>query len=136
MNWIGGTGHISTSTYNPAPPDTVIECLEQTMSCMRCEGMQAVAQSPITRMAVAHADFEAVHPFSGGNGRVGRLLLLLMMMAAEGGVPHRYLGNGIFLMDCAQSNRRRRFRLMSTAMSPSRLMPVVCPIWTIALKLP
>lgn len=86
VNWIGGTGHISTSTYNPTPPDMVIECLEQTMAYMRCEGMQAVTQSPITRMAVAHAHFEAVHPFSDGNGRVGRLLLP-MMMAAEGGVP-------------------------------------------------
>lgn len=50
---------------------------------MRCDGMQAVTQSPITRMAVAHAHFEAVHPFSDGNGRIGRLLLSIMM-AAEG----------------------------------------------------
>ncbi|MFD2781165.1 Fic family protein [Novosphingobium pokkalii] len=79
-------GHISTSTYNPAPPDRAPACLEQTMAYMRCEGMQAVSQSLITRMAVAHAHFEAVHPFADGNGRVGRLLLPLMM-AAEGQVP-------------------------------------------------
>lgn len=86
VNWIGGTGHISTSTYNPAPPDQVIACIEQTAAYMRCEGMQALTQSLITRMAVAHAHFEAVHPFIDGNGRVGRLLLP-MMMAAEGYVP-------------------------------------------------
>ncbi|CAH0496379.1 Fic family protein [Novosphingobium sp. CECT 9465] len=86
VNWIGGTGHISTSTYNPAPPDCAAACLEQTMAYMRCEGMQGVSQSLITRMAVAHAHFEAVHPFADGNGRVGRLLLPLMM-AAEGQVP-------------------------------------------------
>lgn len=86
VNWIGGTGHIANSTYNPAPPDKVIACLEQTTAYMRCEGMQAMTQSLITRMAVAHAHFEAVHPFSDGNGRVGRLLLP-MMMAAEGHVP-------------------------------------------------
>lgn len=86
VNWIGGTGHIATSTYNPAPPDQVSACLEQTMAYMRCEGMQALTQSLITRMAVAHAHFEAIHPFSDGNGRVGRLLLP-MMMAAEGYVP-------------------------------------------------
>ena len=84
--WIGGTGHIATSTYNPAPPDHVRACLEQTAAYMRCEGMQAMTQSLITRMAVAHAHFEAVHPFRDGNGRVGRLLLP-MMMAAEGQVP-------------------------------------------------
>jgi len=86
VNWIGGTGHISTSTYNPAPPDRVALCLEQNAAYMRCEGMQAMTQSLITRMAVAHAHFESVHPFSDGNGRVGRLLLP-MMMAAEGHVP-------------------------------------------------
>lgn len=86
VNWIGGPGHISLSTYNPAPPDRALACLEETASYMRCEGMQAMTQSLITRMAVAHAHFEAVHPFSDGNGRVGRLLLP-MMMAAEGHVP-------------------------------------------------
>lgn len=84
--WIGGTGHISTSTYNPAPPEQVGACLDDTAAYMRCEGMQAMTQSLITRMAIAHAHFEAVHPFRDGNGRVGRLLLP-MMMAAEGQVP-------------------------------------------------
>jgi Fic family protein len=45
-----------------------------------------MTQSLITRMALAHAHFEAVHPFRDGNGRVGRLLLPLMM-AAEGHTP-------------------------------------------------
>ncbi|SFV17340.1 Fic/DOC family protein [Bradyrhizobium arachidis] len=45
-----------------------------------------MTQGFITRMAIAHAHFEAVHPFRDGNGRVGRLLLPLMM-AAEKHVP-------------------------------------------------
>jgi Fic family protein len=56
------------------------------MKYMRCEGMQAMYQSFIVRVPVAHAHFEAVHPFRDGNGRVGRLLLPLMM-AAEGMIP-------------------------------------------------
>ena len=56
------------------------------MRYMRCEGMQAQNQSLIVRMAIAHSHFEAVHPFRDGNGRVGRLLLPLMM-AAEGQTP-------------------------------------------------
>ena len=56
------------------------------MKYMRCEGMQAMCQSFIVRMAVAHAHFEAVHSFRDGNGRVGRLLLPLTM-AAEGMMP-------------------------------------------------
>lgn len=84
--WIGGGG-IAYSTYNPTPPEDIAGCLEEAMDYMRCEGMQAVQQDLIVRMAVAHAHFEAVHPFRDGNGRVGRLLLPLMMMAAEGHVP-------------------------------------------------
>jgi Fic family protein len=83
--WIGGPD-IAYSTYNPAPPQDVAATLEDTMDYMRCEGMQAVKQDLVVRMAIAHAHFEAVHPFRDGNGRVGRLLLPLMM-AADGRVP-------------------------------------------------
>lgn len=81
--WIGGGGNIAYSTYNPAPPDDIIACLEETMDYMRCEGMQAMTQPLILRMAIAHSHFEAVHPFRDGNGRVGRLLLPLMMVAED-----------------------------------------------------
>jgi Fic family protein len=84
--WIGGVRDIAYSTYNPPPPDAVGSSLADTMTYMRCEGMQSVTQSLVMRMAIAHAHFEAVHPFRDGNGRVGRLLLPLMM-AAEGHVP-------------------------------------------------
>ena len=83
--WIGGVG-ISTSTYNPAPPDEIARTLDQSMAYLRCEDMQTTTQHIVTRMAIAHAHFEAVHPFRDGNGRVGRLLLPLMM-AADGQPP-------------------------------------------------
>ena len=83
--WIGA-GDIAYSTYNPAPPEDIPATLEGSMSYMRCEGLQLTQQSLIVRMAIAHAHFEAVHPFQDGNGRVGRLLLPLMM-AAEGHMP-------------------------------------------------
>ncbi|MEI9915538.1 MAG: Fic/DOC family N-terminal domain-containing protein [Methylovirgula sp.] len=83
--WIGG-GNIAYSTYNPAPPGEIAACLEQTMDYMRSEGMQQQTQSLIARMAITHSHFEAVHPFLDGNGRVGRLMLPLMM-AAEGHMP-------------------------------------------------
>jgi Fic family protein len=84
--WIGGVRDIAYSTYNPAPPDAVPGCLDDTLSYLRGEGMQVMTQSLVTRMAVAHAHFEAVHPFLDGNGRTGRILLPLMM-AADGQPP-------------------------------------------------
>ncbi|MGB8347682.1 MAG: Fic family protein [Ktedonobacteraceae bacterium] len=43
-------------------------------------GDDALRYDPVTRAAIAHHDFEALHPFTDGNGRVGRLLLNLMLM--------------------------------------------------------
>ena len=84
--WIGGHGDIAYSTYNPTPPEDILLCLEESMAYMRSDDMQIMTQNLIMRMAIAHAHFEAVHPFRDGNGRVGRLLMPLMM-AAEGGIP-------------------------------------------------
>lgn len=84
--WIGGVSNIAYSTFNPPPPAEVPECLELVIDYLRCQGMQSMTQGILTRMAIAHAQFEAIHPFRDGNGRVGRLLLPLMM-AAEGRTP-------------------------------------------------
>jgi len=84
--WIGGLRNIAYSTYNPAPPARVEQCLADTAAYMRAEGMQVMTQSLVARMAISHAHFEAVHPYRDGNGRVGRLLLPLIM-AAEGHIP-------------------------------------------------
>lgn len=84
--WIGGNKDIAYSSLNPPPPADVHDCLAQTVDFLRNEGMQQMTQGFITRMAIAHTHFEAVHPFRDGNGRVGRLLLPLMM-AAEKHVP-------------------------------------------------
>jgi Fic family protein len=80
--WIGGRGDIAYSTYNPTPPKDVAACLGDNVAYMRGEADGTPPPPLITRMAVAHAHFEAVHPFANGNGRVGRLLLPLMMAAA------------------------------------------------------
>lgn len=83
--WIGGGGNIAYSTYNPPPPQDVPSCLKNSVDYMR-DAESRMTQALLTRMAIAHAHFEAVHPFRDGNGRVGRLLLPLMM-AAEGRQP-------------------------------------------------
>ena len=84
--WIGGRGDPSTSTWNPPPPEDVRRCLDETLSYMRHTAEDVSQFTLIVRAAVAHAHFEGVHPFSDGNGRIGRLLISLFF-AANGHVP-------------------------------------------------
>jgi Fic family protein len=83
--WIGGRA-IEHSDFNPPPPERVGPCLQDHVAYLRTDGMQQVQQSVIARTAVAHAHFEAVHPFRDGNGRLGRLLIPLIL-AADGHAP-------------------------------------------------
>lgn len=78
---IGGRG-FADPIYNPPPYSDVLGCMAEQIAYLRCDGMQQLHQSVITQLAIAHAHFEAVHPFPDGNGRVGRLLLPLMLQAA------------------------------------------------------
>jgi Fic family protein len=84
--WIGGSGPIESSTWNPPPPAEVDPCLRDTVDYLRNEGMPTRHQNLVVRMAIAHAHFTAIHPFPRANGRVGRLLLPLLI-AADGRTP-------------------------------------------------
>lgn len=105
--WIGGGGDISRSTYNPPPPAFVHSCMEDHVHYLRGDGMQTMNQDFITRMAIAHAHFEGVHPFRDGNGRVGRLLLPVMM-AAEGYEP-------VYLSPFIEENKQRYYDSLKAA---------------------
>lgn len=105
--WIGGMRDIGHSTFNPPPPARIEGCLDDTISYMRQEGMQVLTQSLIARMAIAHVHFEAVHPFRDGNGRVGRLLLPLMM-AADGHVP-------LYLSPYIEANKQAYYSALKEA---------------------
>jgi len=105
--WIGGAGNIAYSTYNPAPPEDVEPCLQENVDFMRGDGYETIQSSILTRMAIAHAHFEAIHPFRDGNGRVGRLLLP-MMMAAEGHVP-------IYLSPYIEANKSAYYAALKAA---------------------
>ncbi|NKW72117.1 Fic family protein [Rhodobacteraceae bacterium R_SAG10] len=84
---IGGSGRKEDAIYNPAPPEHTARCLEDVMGWMRNKtlielGDAGMGMSLPVRMAISHAHFEAVHPFSNGNGRVGRILWPLQMAGA------------------------------------------------------
>lgn len=87
QNWIGGL-RIYDAKFVPPPPDRVKECLEDLVRLLRyAPAEEDFYEVPLVmRMAIVHAQFETIHPFIDGNGRVGRILLPLML-AAEGYPP-------------------------------------------------
>ena len=85
---IGSFGRKEDAIYNPAPPAHVSRCLGQVLDWMRDEtvtdlGDAGMGLSLPVRMAIGHAHFEAVHPFTDGNGRLGRMLWAIQMAAAD-----------------------------------------------------
>lgn len=75
QNWIGGSAYNPCSaTFVPPPPDRVPALLEDLAAFCNEDSLPAVAQA-----AVAHAQFETIHPFIDGNGRAGRALVHLIL---------------------------------------------------------
>ncbi|MDQ2888305.1 MAG: Fic family protein [Chloroflexota bacterium] len=74
--------YIRGANMTPPPPSRVESLIKEWLAWIDGEGKE---YEPIIRAAIAHHGFEAVHPFVDGNGRVGRLLLNLMLM--RGGYP-------------------------------------------------
>jgi Fic family protein len=70
--------HIRGAEFTPPSARDVPQYLQQWIRWLTSD--DALRYEPVTRAAIAHHDFEAIHPFTDGNGRVGRLLLNLMLM--------------------------------------------------------
>ncbi len=85
QNWLGGTGP-GAARFVPPPWEEV----EPTMSALERFLHDEPAPSPVLiKAALAHVQFETIHPFLDGNGRVGRLLMTLLLV--EQGVLRRPL---------------------------------------------
>lgn len=85
QNWIGSFT-IETATYVPPPPAEIPRLMENLQVLLQYEPQGNAIVSILMRSAIAHVQFEAIHPFKDGNGRTGRLLLPLMLKA-EGEPP-------------------------------------------------
>jgi len=71
QNWIGGSSYNPcTAAFVPPPPDHVRPLLEDLCRFCSSDDLPVVAQA-----AIAHAQFEIIHPFVDGNGRIGRALV-------------------------------------------------------------
>jgi len=75
-NWIGPPGcTLDQATYVPPPPGEVAEAMGALETFLHTDE-QALS---LVRLAMIHYQFEAIHPFIDGNGRVGRLLIALLL---------------------------------------------------------
>ena len=75
QNWIGGS-RPGNADFVPPPPDAVPECMRDLESFLHADGNGLPI---LIRAAMAHVQFESIHPFLDGNGRVGRLLITLLL---------------------------------------------------------
>ncbi len=78
QNWIGAPGAtIEKATYVPPPVDEMKNCMSNLEKYIHAPGKLP----PLVQTGLIHYQFEAIHPFIDGNGRVGRLLVSLLMCA-------------------------------------------------------
>ena len=79
QNWIGGPGsNLQTATFVPPPPHQIHQCLQDWENYLHAD-----SQEPhLIKAALLHYQFEAIHPFLDGNGRIGRLLITLYLCAS------------------------------------------------------
>lgn len=88
---IGGLNRKEESRYNPAPPNEVKRCLNDVLKWFADKNLTQLGDAgagltlPI-RLAIGHSHFEAVHPFTDGNGRTGRALWPIQMVTS-GNMP-------------------------------------------------
>lgn len=94
QNWIGPSGStLPTASFVPPPPHELMNALG-TLEKFLHEGKTTVPL--LIRCGLAHAQFETIHPFLDGNGRVGRLLITLML-CEEGALSRPLLYLSVFL---------------------------------------
>jgi Fic family protein len=80
QNWIGPAGAtIETATFVPPPPEEMIECLRDWEAFPH----ETVSMPVLVQCAVLHYQFETIHPFVDGNGRLGRLFVILLLVERE-----------------------------------------------------
>ena len=87
QNWIGGPGStLKNAIYVPPPPSELGSCLADLERYLHDKSLP-----PLVHAALVHSQFEAIHPFVDGNGRVGRLLITLLLVQRGLPLPSLFL---------------------------------------------
>jgi len=79
QNWIGGSSYNPcAAAFVPPPPEFVGDLVADLVAFLNDDML-----SPLTQAAIAHAQFETIHPFVDGNGRVGRALIHVVLQRRQ-----------------------------------------------------
>jgi Fic family protein len=105
QNWIGSPGcTLNTAKFVPVPPDHLMDALSELERFLHNRQLP-----PLIHIALCHYQFEAIHPFSDGNGRTGRILNVLYLIQQELlGLPVLYLSHYII------QNKSDYYRLLKS----------------------
>jgi Fic family protein len=79
QNWIGGS-RPGNAIFVPPPPELVLECMGDLEIFLHKESLDMPL---LIKAGLAHVQFESIHPFLDGNGRLGRLLPTFLLCAHD-----------------------------------------------------
>ena len=110
QNWIGGSDYSPRGAlYVPPPPETVKGYMDDLVTFTNRDDLPAMVQA-----AIAHAQFESIHPFTDGNGRIGRALINTVLRRR--GATRRVV---VPLASALVAHRERYFDLLNAYRSGS-----------------
>jgi Fic family protein len=116
QNWIGSPGStIATAAFVPPPPDAVGDAMADLERFLHNRDLPN-----LIAVALAHYQFETIHPFVDGNGRIGRLLIPLMLIE-RGILDHPVL----YLSAYFERHRSRYYELLNQTRHTGDLFPWV-----------
>lgn len=104
QNWIGGT-RPGNAVFVPPPPEEVLDCMGSLELFLHD---RPEPTPPLVKAALAHVQFETIHPFLDGNGRMGRLLITLLL--CDGKVLREPL---LYLSLFFKTHRSRYYELLN-----------------------
>jgi Fic family protein len=103
QNWVGGT-RPSNAAFVPPPPERLMECLDGLERFLHDEKQKLPL---LIEAGLVHVQFETIHPFLDGNGRLGRLLITLLL-CSKGALREPLLYLSLYF----KTNRDRYYDLL------------------------
>ncbi len=115
QNWIGSPGStIESAIFVPPPPDTLMDVLGEWEQFLHVQRMFP----DLIQCALAHEQFEAIHPFLDGNGRVGRLLITLFLIERQ-----RMAQPLLYLSEYIEAHRQDYYDLLQRCRTHAEWVP-------------